>query len=381
VFSSVDYQHMAQALQLAERGVYSTSPNPRVGCVIVKDGRVVGQGWHQRAGEAHAEIHALMEAGDAARGATVYVTLEPCSHHGRTPPCAEALIAAGVVRVVAAMQDPNPQVAGNGLALLEKAGIRTACGLLEDTARELNVGFIKRMVMGHPWLRIKTASSLDGKTALSSGDSKWITGDAARQDVHRLRARSCAILTGVGTLLADDPQLNVRGVETPRQPLKVVVDSRLNTPPTAQILRDGNALIVCAEPDAKRMAALERAGAEVICLPGASAQIDQSGAHAQVDQPGAHAQVDLGALLSILARRGVNELLTEAGATLNGALIAAGFVDEWVMYVAPVLLGDGARGLFALPEPARMQDRRALAIKDVRQIGADLRLTAQFIKS
>lgn len=372
MFSSVDYQHMAQALQLAERGVYSTSPNPRVGCVIVKGGRVVGQGWHQRAGEAHAEIHALMEAGDAARGATVYVTLEPCSHHGRTPPCAEALIAAGVVRVVAAMQDPNPQVAGNGLALLEKAGIRTACGLLEDTARVLNVGFIKRMVMGHPWLRIKTASSLDGKTALSSGDSKWITGDAARQDVHRLRARSCAILTGVGTLLADDPQLNVRGVETQRQPLKVVVDSRLNTPPTAQILHDGNTLIVCAEPDAKRMAALERAGAEVICLPGASVQIDQSGAHAQVD---------LGALLSILARRGVNELLTEAGATLNGALIAAGFVDEWVMYVAPVLLGDGARGLFALPEPAQMQDRRALAIKDVRQIGADLRLTAQFIKS
>ena len=363
MFSVADTEYMAQALQLAERGLYSTSPNPRVGCVIVKDGVVVGQGWHQRAGEAHAEIHALMEAGDAARGATVYVTLEPCSHHGRTPPCAEALIAAGVVRVVAAMQDPNPQVAGNGLALLEKAGIRTACGLLEDTARELNVGFIKRMVMGHPWLRIKTASSLDGKTALSSGDSKWITGDAARQDVHRLRARSCAILTGVGTLLADDPQLNVRGVETPRQPLKVVVDSRLNTPSTAQILQTGNTLIVCAEPDAKRMAALEQAGAEIICL------------------PGENGRVDLAALLSILARRGVNELLTEAGATLNGALIAAGFVDEWVMYVAPVLLGDGARGLFALPEPAQMQDRRALAIKDVRQIGADLRLTAQFIKS
>ena len=363
MFSTVDYQHMAQALQLAERGLYSTSPNPRVGCVIVKDGRVVGQGWHQCAGEAHAEIHALKEAGDAARGATVYVTLEPCSHHGRTPPCADALVAAGVARVVAAMQDPNPQVAGNGLALLGKAGIRTACGLLEDAARALNAGFIKRMVMGHPWLRIKTASSLDGKTALSSGDSKWITGDAARQDVHRLRARSCAILTGVGTLLADDPQLNVRGVETPRQPLKVVVDSRLNTPSTAQILRDGNTLIVCAEPDAKRMAALERAGAEILCL------------------PGANAQVDLGALLSILARRGVNEVMTEAGATLNGALIAAGFVDEWVMYLAPVLLGDGARGLFALPEPAQMQDRRALAIKDVRQIGADLRLTAQFIKS
>ena len=363
MFSTVDYQHMAQALQLAERGLYSTSPNPRVGCVIVKDGRVEGQGWHQCAGEAHAEIHALKEAGDAARGATVYVTLEPCSHHGRTPPCADALVAAGVARVVAALQDPNPQVAGNGLALLEQAGIRTACGLLEDAARALNVGFIKRMVMGHPWLRIKTASSLDGKTALSSGDSKWITGAAARQDVHRLRARSCAILTGVGTLLADDPQLNVRGVETPRQPLKVVVDSRLNTPPTAHILQDGKTLIVCAEPDAKRMAALEQAGAEIICLPGADAK------------------VDLGALLSILARRGVNEVMTEAGATLNGALIAAGFVDEWVMYVAPVLLGDAARGLFALAQPAQMQDRRQLKIQDIRQVGDDLRLTAHFTKS
>lgn len=362
MFSTADYQHMAQALQLAERGLYSTSPNPRVGCVIVKDGAVVGQGWHQRAGEAHAEIHALQQAGEAARGATVYVTLEPCSHHGRTPPCADALIAAGVARVVAAMQDPNPQVAGNGLALLEQAGICTACGLLEDAARELNAGFIKRMVLGHPWLRIKTASSLDGKTALSSGDSKWITGAAARQDVHRLRARSCAILTGVGTVLADDPQLNVRGVDTPRQPLKVVVDSRLNTPPNAQILQAGKTLIVCAEPDAKRMTALERAGAEILCL------------------PGENAQVDLAALLSILARRGINEVMTEAGATLNGALIAAGFVDEWIMYVAPVLLGDAARGLFTLPEPAQMQDRKILAIKDLRQVGADLRLTAHFTK-
>jgi diaminohydroxyphosphoribosylaminopyrimidine deaminase/5-amino-6-(5-phosphoribosylamino)uracil reductase len=353
---------MAQALQLAERGLYSTSPNPRVGCVIVKDGVVVGQGWHQRAGEAHAEIHALHQAGESARGATVYVTLEPCSHHGRTPPCADALIAAGVARVVAAMQDPNPQVAGNGLALLEQAGIRTACGLLEDAARALNAGFIKRMVLGHPWLRIKTASSLDGKTALSSGDSKWITGAAARQDVHRLRARSCAILTGVGTVLADDPQLNVRGVDTPRQPLKVVVDSRLNTPPAAQILQTGKTLIVCAEPDARRMVALEHAGAEVICL------------------PGENGQVDLAALLSILARRGINEVMTEAGATLNGALIAAGWVDEWIMYVAPVLLGDAARGLFALPEPAQMQNRHTLAIKDLRQVGADLRLTAHFIK-
>ncbi|HUW27370.1 MAG TPA: bifunctional diaminohydroxyphosphoribosylaminopyrimidine deaminase/5-amino-6-(5-phosphoribosylamino)uracil reductase RibD [Sulfuriferula sp.] len=351
---------MAHALQLAERGLYTTSPNPRVGCIIVRKGVVVGSGWHQQAGQPHAEIHALREAGDAARGATVYVTLEPCSHHGRTPPCAEALISAGVARVVAAMQDPNPQVAGNGLALLQHAGIATDCGLLEAQARELNAGFIKRMVMGHPWLRIKTASSLDGKTALCSGASQWITGEPARHDVHRLRARSCAILTGIGTVLADDPQLNVRGVETTRQPLKVIVDSRLQTPPSARILGGARTLIVCAEPDARRMAALEAAGAEIRCLPGAAGQ------------------VDLGALLSILAQRGINEVMTEAGATLNGALITAGFVDEWIMYVAPVLLGDTARGLFALAEPAQMEARRKLVLRDLRQVGADIRITAQF---
>lgn len=363
VFSQTDYIHMAHALQLAERGLYTTSPNPRVGCVIVKEGAVVGSGWHQQAGQPHAEIHALRQADGAARGATVYVTLEPCSHHGRTPPCAEALIGADVARVVVAMQDPNPQVAGNGLALLQSAGIATDCGLLEAQARELNAGFIKRMVMGHPWLRIKTASSLDGKTALSSGASKWITGEPARHDVHRLRARSCAILTGIGTVLADDPQLNVRGVETTRQPLKIIVDSHLQTPPSAKILGGASTLIVCAEPDARRMAVLENAGAEILCL------------------PGHNGQVDMGALLSVLARRGINELMTEAGATLNGALIAAGFVDEWVMYVAPILLGDTARGLFALAEPAQMQERRKLALRDIRQIGADIRITAQFEKN
>lgn len=353
---------MAHALQLAERGLYTTSPNPRVGCVIVREGALVGSGWHQQAGQPHAEIHALREAGGAARGATVYVTLEPCSHHGRTPPCAEALIAAGVARVVAAMQDPNPQVAGNGLALLQSAGIATECGLLEAQARELNAGFIKRMVMGHPWLRIKTASSLDGKTALSGGASKWITGAPARHDVHRLRARSCAILTGLGTVLADDPQLSVRGVETTRQPLKIIVDSRLQTPPSANILSGASTLIVCAEPNARRIAALEAAGAEIRCLPGDDGQ------------------VDLGALLSILAQRGINEVTTEAGATLNGALIAAGFVDEWVMYVAPLLLGDAARGLFALAEPAQLQACHKLVLQDIRQIGADMRITAVFEK-
>ena len=360
MFSQTDYIHMAHALQLAERGLYTTSPNPRVGCVIVRDGAMVGSGWHQQAGQPHAEIHALREAGDAARGATAYVTLEPCSHHGRTPPCANALIAAGVARVVVAMQDPNPQVAGNGLALLQNAGIVTDCGLLEAQARELNVGFIKRMVMGHPWLRIKTASSLDGKTALSGGASKWITGAPARHDAHRLRARSCAILTGIGTVLTDDPALNVRDVETTRQPLKVIVDSRLQTPVTAHILSGAPTLIACAEPDARRIAALEAAGAEIRCLPGDAGQ------------------VDLGALLSILAQRGINEVMTEAGATLNGALIAAGFVDEWVMYIAPLLLGDTARGLFALPEPAQMEERRKLVLRDLRLVGTDMRITAQF---
>ncbi len=219
MFSAEDHTHMARALRLAARGLFTTTPNPRVGCVIVKDGQVVGEGWHARAGEPHAEIHALRAAGTRARGATVYVSLEPCSHHGRTPPCAHALIDAGVARVVAAMRDPNPQVAGRGIELLTLAGIRAEVGLLEEAARELNVGFISRMTRGRPWVRVKTASSLDGKTALLNGQSQWITGEAARRDVHRWRARACAVLTGVGTVLADDPQMNVRAVDTPRQPL------------------------------------------------------------------------------------------------------------------------------------------------------------------
>ncbi|MHB8167892.1 MAG: bifunctional diaminohydroxyphosphoribosylaminopyrimidine deaminase/5-amino-6-(5-phosphoribosylamino)uracil reductase RibD, partial [Sulfuricella sp.] len=227
MFSAIDHEYMAQALRLAEKGLYTTTPNPRVGCVIVRDGKVVGSGWHQRAGEPHAEIHALTQAGELARGATVYVTLEPCSHHGRTPPCAEALIQAGVGRVVVAMVDPNPQVAGEGLTQLQQAGIRTDIGLLEEEAHQLNLGFVSRMTCGRPWLRLKIAASLDGKTALNNGVSQWITGADARRDAHRLRARSCAVLTGIGTVLADDPMLNVREVETPRQPLRVVVDSGL----------------------------------------------------------------------------------------------------------------------------------------------------------
>lgn len=357
MFTEQDHAHMALALQLAERGLYTTTPNPRVGCVIVKDDTVVGQGWHARAGGPHAEIHALAEAGERARGATVYVTLEPCSHHGRTPPCADALAEAGVSRVIAAMTDPNPQVSGKGLARLQAAGILTDSGLLEAEARKLNEGFIKRMVYGHPFVRVKTASSLDGKTALSGGDSKWITGEPARRDVHRLRARSCAILTGVGTVIADDPLLNVRGLDTQRQPLKVIVDSQLRTSPTARILSEGKTLIACAEPDSKRAAALEAAGARIVCLPLADGQ------------------VDLNALLSRLAQSGINEVMTEAGPTLNGALLAAGLVDEWVQYVAPVLLGDAARGLFRLAEPVDMAQRLTWTLMDSRQLAGDLRLT------
>jgi len=355
-FTADDHAYMARALHLAERGLYSTSPNPRVGCVIVKNGKIIGEGWHQKAGEPHAEINALMQAGPASLGSTVYVTLEPCSHHGRTPPCADALIGAGVAKVIAAMQDPNPNVSGQGLARLNAAGIAVEHGLLDTQAHELNIGFVKRMVYGHPFVRIKTASSLDGKTALSSGESKWITGEAARADVHRLRARSCAILTGINTVLADNPQLNVRGIDTSRQPVKVIVDSTLRTLPNAKILQGAKTLIACTEPDTKKATALEAAGAEIICLPGADGR------------------VNLHALLSRLAQKGVNEVMTEAGPILNGALLATGLVDEWVQYVAPCLLGSNARPLFDLPEPATMQSRLNWNLADQRMLGTDLRL-------
>lgn len=362
---------MARALRLAERGLNTTMPNPRVGCVLVGDGEVVGEGWHERAGEPHAEVHALRAAGDLARGATAYVTLEPCSHHGRTPPCANALIDAGIKRVVAAMRDPNPQVSGRGLELLTLAGIAVQVGLLEAEARELNIGFIARMTRSRPWLRLKTASSLDGKTALENGESKWITGEAARADVQRWRARSCAILTGAGTVLADDPRMNVRDLEIGRQPLKVIVDSRLTTPPTAKILPspasrggaggEGNptpapVVIACTTADPARRAALEAAGAEILEL------------------SGAHGRVDLEALLRELARRGVNEVHGEAGATLNGALLQAGLVDEWLAYFAPLVMGHQARGLFDLPALADMAGRRGFKFLDAAMVGTDLRL-------
>ncbi|MBA4092895.1 MAG: bifunctional diaminohydroxyphosphoribosylaminopyrimidine deaminase/5-amino-6-(5-phosphoribosylamino)uracil reductase RibD [Candidatus Accumulibacter sp.] len=351
---------MARALRLAERGLYLTTPNPRVGCVIVRDGRVVGEGWHARAGEAHAEIHALRAAGAAARGATAYVTLEPCSHHGRTPPCAEALIAAGVTRVVAAMEDPNPQVAGQGMAALRAAGIAAECGLLGDAALELNIGFAARMTRRRPWLRMKLAASLDGKTALQNGASQWITGAAARQDGHRWRARACAILSGIGTVRDDDPQLNVRGVETMRQPLKVVVDSRLELPLDARVLAGGDVLVAAAQGDAAKIAALRERGAEVLLLPDAGGK------------------VDLTALLEELGRRGVNEVHAEAGFKLNGSLLGAGLVDELLLYLAPCLIGDAARGMFNLPALDSLDGKRRLAIRDVRMVGPDLRLLARF---
>ena len=360
MFSAADYGFMAQALRLAERGLYSTTPNPRVGCVIVREDVVVGEGWHRKAGEAHAEIHALQSAGRAARGATAYVTLEPCSHHGRTSPCAEALIEAGVSRVVAAMQDPNPLVSGRGLSMLVTAGIAADCGVLEADARELNVGFISRMTRGRPWVRMKLAASLDGKTALHNGASQWITGPPARQDGHRWRARACAILSGIGTVRNDDPQFNVRGVQTLRQPLKVIVDSHLGISPEAKLLKSGNALIVTTTEDAGRSDVLRKRGADILNLPAGGGR------------------VDLSSLMAELGRRGVNELHVEGGFRLNGALLAAGLVDELLLYFAPCLVGDAARGMFDLPALESLEGQRRLTIRDMRMVGADVRVIARF---
>lgn len=357
--SADDYRWMARALILAERGLFTTTPNPRVGCVIVRDGEIVGEGWHVRAGEPHAEVHALAMAGDAARGATAYVTLEPCSHHGRTPPCADALVKAGVKRVVAAMSDPNPLVAGRGLQRLRDAGIDTLAGVQEAEARELNIGFISRMTRGRPWLRLKVAATLDGKTALENGVSQWITGDDARRDAHRWRARSCAVLTGIGTVRDDDPQLNVRAIATDRQPLRVVVDARLDTPLNARLLDGGPVLIAAAVDNPERIAALQRRGADVVVLPNDGGK------------------VDLNALMQELGRRGLNEVTAESGFKLNGSLLREGCVDELVLYLAPFLVGDAARGLFNLPALSTLADKRPLTLRDVRMIGQDLRILAR----
>ncbi|MCZ7563674.1 MAG: bifunctional diaminohydroxyphosphoribosylaminopyrimidine deaminase/5-amino-6-(5-phosphoribosylamino)uracil reductase RibD [Burkholderiales bacterium] len=358
-FSAADREHMARALDLAGRGLYTTTPNPRVGCVIVRDATVVGEGWHARAGEPHAEVNALAQAGGRAAGATAYVTLEPCSHHGRTPPCTAALVAAKVRRVVAALQDPNPKVAGDGLAQLRAAGIEVGVGLLEEAARELNIGFVSRMKRGRPWVRLKVAASLDGRIALADGRSQWITGVEARRDGHAFRARACAVLTGIGTVRDDDPRLTVREVQTTRQPLRVVLDSRLELPPAARVLEGGNVLVAAAVDDPAKRAALAERGAEVLVL------ANDTG------------KVDLAALVRELACRGTNEVHVEAGVTLNGALFAAGLVDELVVYLAPSLLGDSARGMFHLPPLASLEQAPRLALREVSRVGEDVRLIAR----
>lgn len=368
-FSPDDHKFMAQAIRLARRGLYTTEPNPRVGCVLVRQGQVMGAGWHQLAGEPHAERIALANAGTDAAGSTAYVTLEPCCHHGKTPPCTEGLIEAGVSRVVAAMEDPNPLVAGKGMEMLRKAGISTQSGLLEPQARALNPGFIKRMEKGIPYLRCKLAMSLDGRTAMQSGESVWITGTDARRDVQRLRARSSAILTGSGTVLHDDPSLNVRltpaelgglpeGAQV-HQPLRVVADSALRTPDSAKMLRlPGNTLVVYSRADTQRQDSLQRAGAELL-------QVEHT-----------VQGIDLQALLQNLATREINEILLEAGPTLAGAALASGLIDELIIYMAPHLMGNEARGLFNLPGLDQMTDRLALEIEDIRMVGSDLRITA-----
>lgn len=361
MFSEADYRFMARALKLARRGLFTTTPNPRVGCVIARRGGAIGEGWHERAGASHAEVNALTAAGEAARGATVYVSLEPCVHYGRTAPCADALIAAGVARVVAAMQDPNPLVAGKGLARLEQAGITVECGLLEEEARELNVGFISRMARGRPWVRMKLAASLDGKTALNNGKSQWFTGAAARRDGHAWRARACVVLTGIGTVKDDDPQLTVRDVKTTRQPLRAIVDSRLETPLTAKILQGGGVVIAAAVNDVRKIQALQDRGAEVIILPNAAGK------------------VALGTLMQDLARRGTNEVHVEAGHKLNGSLLLEGLVDELVIYLAPQLIGDAARGMFNLPELEDLGGRFELKVHDLRMIDKDIRVIARIV--
>lgn len=358
-----DVEHMARALRLAGRGLYTTAPNPRVGCVIAHGETVVGSGWHQRAGGPHAEVFALREAAERARGATAYVTLEPCAHFGRTPPCADALIAAGVARVVIAHEDPFPDVDGRGIDKLGAAGIEVETGLMREAAHELNRGFFARVERGRPWLRVKLAMSLDGRTGLANGQSKWITGAAARADVQRWRARSSAILTGSGTVLADNPQLTVRDLRVDPEheidgfaaPLRVVLDRQLVTPIGAYVLDDSAPTLVLHsslnQPIDSRFAGIECAALEN-----------------SVDR------LDLQAVLALLAARGINEVQVEAGPVLCGALFAAGLVDELLLYIAPVLLGDKARPLLGLPSLSEMADRWHLQVMDQRQIGSDWRL-------
>ncbi len=364
MISSVEY--MQHAIRLAKKGLYSTDPNPRVGCVIVKDGKTIGEGWHRCAGEAHAEINALEQAGDKTKDATVYVTLEPCSHTGKTPPCADALIKAGVKKVIAAMTDPNPLVAGSGLKKLQDAGIETGSGLLESQARELNPGFIKRMECGRPFVRIKLAMSLDGRTAMASGESQWISGEASRFDVQRLRAESSAILTGVDTVLADDPSMNVRltadelNVETVRQPKRIVLDSQFRMPPHAKI-----------------------ASVDGECIVYTTVNMDDRSNYPFIIEncESRDGKIDLQVLMKDLAEKEINLVHVEAGSVLCGALLKNDLVDEIIIYMAPHVMGDSAKGLFHLPGLEQMKDRVSLNIIDVRSIGNDIRITLQPVHS
>jgi diaminohydroxyphosphoribosylaminopyrimidine deaminase/5-amino-6-(5-phosphoribosylamino)uracil reductase len=396
MFSAADQQWMERALALARQGLRSTTPNPRVGCVLVSAaGAFVAEGWHRRAGEAHAEVHALRAAGEQARGSTVYVTLEPCAHFGRTAPCSNALIDAGVARVLVAMEDPNPLVAGRGLGRLREAGIEVRCGLLADEAEELNLGFVSRMTRGLPWVRLKVAASLDGRTALPDGRSQWITGAAARADGHAWRARACAILTGIGTVRDDDPRLTVRDLpesdgaqigqavgqsvgqlmeQSIRQPLRVLVDSRLEVEPSAKLVRAGGLLLAHAlsedwlamGPLADKARLLQDHGVELWS--------SSTSSSASTSSPG---KVDLGALLAELARRGANELHVEAGAGLNGSFIREARVDELLLYLAPALLGD-SRAMFNLAPPDALESAKRLYFHEMVKLGDDLRILARF---
>jgi diaminohydroxyphosphoribosylaminopyrimidine deaminase/5-amino-6-(5-phosphoribosylamino)uracil reductase len=350
-FGAFDHAMMRRALDLAAKGLYTTTPNPRVGCIVTLDEKIVGEGWHERAGGPHAEVVALEKAGAWAAGATVYVTLEPCNHQGRTPPCVELLVKRRIGRVVAAMRDPNPQAAHGGEALAA-AGIRFEHGLMQDAAHELNIGFVSRMTRGRPWVRLKVAATLDGRTALADGKSQWITGAEARRDAHRWRARACAVLTGIGTVKADDPRLTVREVDTSRQPLRVIVDSRLETPATAKILQGDKVLVFSG-----REGSLPNA--EIVAL------------------PNPNQKVELPTMLEELARRGVNELHVEAGSRLNGSLVREGCVDEFLAYLNPSFLGDGAQGMLDLPAVDALEKKLSLKILSLERFGEDLRIVAR----
>jgi diaminohydroxyphosphoribosylaminopyrimidine deaminase/5-amino-6-(5-phosphoribosylamino)uracil reductase len=362
MYSDADHHFMARALELAAKAMVHATPNPRVGCVVVRDGRIIGEGFTQRPGSNHAEIEALLDArrsGNDLHDAQVYVTLEPCAHFGRTPPCATALIEAHVGMVIAAVEDPNPQVGGRGLEMLRQAGIDVRCGLLKQDAIEMNAGFFSRMTRGRPWVRVKVAASLDGRTGLQNGASQWITSEAARADGHAWRARACAVLTGIGTVRSDDPRLSVRLVETPRQPLKVLVDSRFEVAPQARLFDGHPVLVVCARRDRDKAEQLASRNVEVIELAADSRD-----------------KVDLAVLMKELARRGTNELHVEAGAKLNGSLMAAGLVDEVLAYLAPCLIGPG-QPMIELPTLTSLNQVRRLTLREVVRIGDDVRLLAR----